>query len=262
MLNYITRNKTALILLSLGTITGLFGLYQLISSSPTQAEKIEIVRASPTSTEANSNKVLPTHTVENHAAPSSEPPKTIKVDISGAVANPGVYDLPEKSRISDALQIVDGLDKSADIEWISKNLNMATELNDTDKIYIPYKSDNLSNIAASLSIIDQTVSAISKTPTPQIAGVTTTVLGYQPAQQKADPKSTPQATLANVEPSTNSKISINNASSTELESLSGIGPVTAKKIIDNRPYATLEELKEKKAVGNSLFEKISEHIIL
>jgi competence protein ComEA len=251
MLNYITRNKTALILLSLGILTGLFGLYQLISSSPTQAEKIEIIHASPKSTEANSNKPTPTQTLEKYAGPSSEP-KTIKIDISGAVANPGVYDLPEKSRISDALQIVDGLDKSADIEWISKNLNMATELNDTDKIYIPYKSENLSNRAAPLSA----------TSNPQVAGVTTTVLGHQPAIAKTVPSSTPQETTTPTELNTNSKISINNASSKELELLNGVGPVTAKKIIDNRPYTTLEELKEKKAVGNSLFEKINEHITL
>ena len=57
-----------------------------------------------------------------------------------------------------------------------------------------------------------------------------------------------------------SLVSVNRASQAELESLADIGPVTAKKIIDNRPYQTLEELVSKKAVGQSLFEKIKEQL--
>ena len=55
-------------------------------------------------------------------------------------------------------------------------------------------------------------------------------------------------------------IDINAASESELDTLSGIGPVTAGKIIDNRPYGSLEELVSKKAVSSSVFEKIKDHI--
>lgn len=57
-------------------------------------------------------------------------------------------------------------------------------------------------------------------------------------------------------------ISINIASKDELDRLPGIGPVTSQKIIDNRPYQTLEELVSKKAVGQSVFEKIKGQIRL
>lgn len=57
-------------------------------------------------------------------------------------------------------------------------------------------------------------------------------------------------------------ISINTASADELDMLSGIGPVTAKKIIDNRPYAKLEELVTKKAVSQSLFDKLKSQLTL
>ena len=57
-------------------------------------------------------------------------------------------------------------------------------------------------------------------------------------------------------------ININSASQTELEALPGVGPVTAGKIIDGRPYQTLEELKSKKAVGNALFEKIKDKLTI
>jgi len=57
-------------------------------------------------------------------------------------------------------------------------------------------------------------------------------------------------------------ISVNSASLSELDTLPGVGPVTAQKIIDNRPYQTLEELVNKKAVGQSVFEKIKSKISL
>lgn len=60
--------------------------------------------------------------------------------------------------------------------------------------------------------------------------------------------------------STSSQININTASMSELDSLSGVGPVTAQKIIDNRPYTDIQELLNKKVIGNSVFEKIKEKI--
>ncbi len=51
-------------------------------------------------------------------------------------------------------------------------------------------------------------------------------------------------------------ISINSSSAEELESLTGVGTVTAKKIIDGRPYSTLDDLLKKKIIGSSVYEKI------
>ncbi|MCR4325168.1 MAG: ComEA family DNA-binding protein [Candidatus Curtissbacteria bacterium] len=55
-----------------------------------------------------------------------------------------------------------------------------------------------------------------------------------------------------------SLISINDATEGQLDGLPGIGPVTAQKIIASRPYSTLEDLKTKKAVSSSVFEKIKD----
>lgn len=52
------------------------------------------------------------------------------------------------------------------------------------------------------------------------------------------------------------KININTASQSQLESLPGIGPVTAGKIIAARPYQGVDELLVKKIVGQKTFEKI------
>lgn len=59
---------------------------------------------------------------------------------------------------------------------------------------------------------------------------------------------------------TSNQVNINSASAAELESLSGIGKVTAQKIVDGRPYTATEELLEKKIVGKSVFDKIKEKI--
>lgn len=57
-------------------------------------------------------------------------------------------------------------------------------------------------------------------------------------------------------------VSVNNSSGEELETLPGIGPVTAQKIIAGRPYASLDELVSRKVVGTATFEKIKDLIAL
>jgi competence protein ComEA len=55
-------------------------------------------------------------------------------------------------------------------------------------------------------------------------------------------------------------ININSASSSELEALPGIGKVTAEKIVDNRPYRSIQDLVDKKVVGKSVFDKIKDKV--
>lgn len=57
------------------------------------------------------------------------------------------------------------------------------------------------------------------------------------------------------------KIDVNSASQADLEKLNGIGPVTAKKIIDGRPYKTKRDLLTKKVVSQGEYDKIKENII-
>lgn len=60
-------------------------------------------------------------------------------------------------------------------------------------------------------------------------------------------------------------VSINASSQEELETLPGIGPAIAKRIIvyrENQAFQTLEQIKEVKGIGEALFEKIKEHICL
>jgi len=145
----------------------------------------------------------------------------IFVDVEGAVLKPGVYELKDKSRVKDALIAAGGLSQSADRSWVAKNLNLAAKISDGAKIYVPKKSE--------------------QTPASTTLGISTpdSTSGIQTSQ---------------------GKININTASLSQLDTLSGVGPVTAQKIIDNRPYNSIDELVIKKAVWKSTFEKIKDKI--
>lgn len=60
--------------------------------------------------------------------------------------------------------------------------------------------------------------------------------------------------------STTGLININSASESQLDSLPGVGPVTASKIIQGRPYQSLEDLLSKKAVSSKVFSQIKDKI--
>jgi len=55
-------------------------------------------------------------------------------------------------------------------------------------------------------------------------------------------------------------ININSASQSKLEELPRVGPVTAEKIIDGRPYDSINDLLIKKVVGASAFDQIKDLI--
>lgn len=150
-------------------------------------------------------------------------PKEISVDVSGAVVSPGVYKLNEGARIEDAIAAAGGLSEKANGEYISKFLNMAQKLSDGTKVYVPTSGDSPPVSAGGGSGAGQGV----------VAG--TNIQG---------------------------KVNINTGTQAELEALPGIGPVTASKIISNRPYKQVEDLLNLKIVNKSTFEKIKDSLVL
>lgn len=146
--------------------------------------------------------------------------KIVKVDIQGAVVQPGVREIPYNSRIDDVLNAAGGLSPKADRTYVSKNINLAQVVVDGMKIYIPSLGEAPVTTMSSNSVAKQTNSNPTLTPS----------------------------------------MNINTASSEELERLSGVGPVTAQKIIQGRPYQTISDLQTKKIVSASVFAKIKDDI--
>ncbi len=137
------------------------------------------------------------------------------VEISGSVEKPGVYHLLSGSRIDDLIIASGGLSADADRNWVDKNLNRAAKLTDGQKLYIPNQSEVLS----------------------------------------ANDSTTGTTISNSVSTNLQNKLNINTASSSQLEALSGIGPVTAQKIIEGRPYSTVEELLSKKILSQKVYDK-------
>lgn len=78
------------------------------------------------------------------AAPASTPaqPATIVVDVTGAVAEPGIRELPAGSRIADALEAAGGFATDADL-GASSELNLAQPLVDGQQVRVPRIGDGL-----------------------------------------------------------------------------------------------------------------------
>ena len=144
----------------------------------------------------------------------------IVVEISGEVSNAGVYKLPINSRIEDILVSAGGLSLGADRSWVEKNLNRAAKLSDGQKIYIPSQNQQIEGASANNFGLYQSDTGVRGS----------------------------------------GQVNINTSSRSELESLNGIGPVYAQKIIEQRPYSNIEELLSKKVIPKSTYEKIQNEI--
>lgn len=77
-----------------------------------------------------------TENIVNVESNETEESKII-IHITGEVKNPGVYELPESSRISDAIEIAQGITSDANLT----NVNLAYQLSDGQKIKIPCIND-------------------------------------------------------------------------------------------------------------------------
>jgi competence protein ComEA len=172
----------------------------------------------------------------------------IVVDISGAVEKPGLYKLSALSRVGDVVNAAGGISKDASLEYVSKNLNLAQKLEDTQKIYVPFEWDLYENEEYDIQpLIIKTASNITT--------------GSQYPASDNSKTTTSGSSKSTISPSGSSqKTNVNKASLEELDKLSGIGPVYAKKIIDNRTYKDYTELVTKAGVPKSTLEKIKDEI--
>lgn len=180
---------------------------------------------------------LKTEKVKSTLVEKTVEKENIVVDISGSVRKPGVYTMEAGDRLHAVIEMAGGLVQSADSDYFNRNYNLASLVYDQEKIYVPSQDETQKGI-----FIEQEYTVFSNKIDGRLIN---------------DSKNTSETSgLAD------GIININTASSEELESLSGIGPKTAEKIIQNRPYSTKEELVSKGALGEKLLESINALITL
>lgn len=156
-------------------------------------------------------------------APTKEP---IAVHVIGAVPRPGLYEFAEGARVQDAIDAAGGLLSAANVD----SINLAALLEDGQQLNIPYKA--------------------GQEPSTQEPGSGDDGLNLPGGTEEPTDTGGGEDELIN----------INTASLEELDSLPGIGPSIAQRIIDyrdeNGPFATIDDILNVSGIGPSTFDQI------
>ena len=161
---------------------------------------------------------------ENENTDEEDEEELIAVHITGCVENPGVVEVKEDSRIEDVIEAAGGLTEDADIS----NVNLAYIVEDGIKIRIPSIDD-------------------------------------EDEEEYITEESGEGVLISDGSDSSSSDlININTATQTELETLNGIGPSLATKIIEyreeNGDFESIEDIKNVSGIGDTKYENIKDFI--
>ena len=173
-------------------------------------------------------------------APLLPTPKPgIAVHVTGAVKSPGVYYLSTNARVHEAIKKAGGRTDQADVH----SLNLADKIRDGQQIDVPeirQIPDVKQDVPVSNAAQEYTI------PTSSVPSVP------------------PQPSVRRSAPSDGQRININTATSPELQTLRGIGPAMAERIIEYRQtsgrFSTVDDLTNVKGIGEKTLEKIRDSI--
>lgn len=183
-----------------------------------------------------SGRVQPADIIIQPPAPTALPeptatPEPLRVFVNGAVAAPAVYELAPDSIVQQAIELAGGFTAEADAAVV----NLALPLQDGMQIYVPTVEETA-----------EQVQAIISSPMGRTAEIELDVAGEMDAAAQ------------------NELVNINTADATQLDTLPGIGPSTAEKIVEyrdtNGPFATIDEIMSVSGIGPAKFEQIQAFI--
>ena len=159
-------------------------------------------------------------------APTSGGAGELVVDVQGAVPRPGIHRIPAGSRVADAIAAAGGYGSRVDAQRAGRELNLAAEVHDGDRILVPSRDDPPGTAGGG----------------PGSGGGGGSGGGSGSGTGGA-------------------LVDLNHATASELDALPGVGPVTAQKIIaarEEQAFATIEALRDRKVVGAAAFEKLKD----
>lgn len=164
----------------------------------------------------------------------------IKVEIKGAVNNPGVYELETGKRVEDVIKLSGGLKKDADVSNTNLSKNLVDEM-----VIIIYTKDEINSMTTGNTTIKYIDKECICPVIENNSCISDAVTNFEVIEEVSD------------------KISLNKATLEELMTLKGIGESKAKSIIEYRektPFKSIEELLNVKGIGKAMFEKIKANI--
>jgi competence protein ComEA len=155
----------------------------------------------------------------------------------GAVSHPGVYELPAGARVADVLALAGPVAK-ADLA----SINLAARLTDGQQVVVPLKG-----------AVAQAAAGGGAGGSASAGGSGATASGAAGATNGSGA-------------SQSAPVSLNTATLEQLDSLQGVGPVTAQKIIDYRTanggFKSVEELKNVPGIGEVRFAALKDYVTL
>lgn len=174
----------------------------------------------------------------------------VRVDIKGAVKNPGVYEVDSDSRVIDVINLAGGLKSNAS----TKYLNLSKKITD-EMIINVYTNTQIKNMNIEADIKEEC--SCPSIDTSSCAGSSVISVGEN---------SDNTASNTSNSDSSDNKVSINNGSKEELMTLSGIGESKAEAIIEyrniNNGFKTLEDIMNVSGIGEAAYNKIKDSITL
>lgn len=195
----------------------------------------------PTPTRA----ILPTTLPLTPTAMLVEPTATVEtlaVYVSGAVKAPGVYTLAVGARVGDAIAAAGGPLPEADMERI----NLAARVADEDHISVLRKGEATQPVAG-----QPPTARPQRTPSPKPA-------------TPPPPTTPPEESTAQVKPPVAAKINVNTATAAELETLPGVGPVLAQRIMAYRerygPFKAIEDLMKVPGIKEAMLRRLQDYV--
>lgn len=162
--------------------------------------------------------------------------KTVRVQVSGAVLEPGIYDVPASCRVEEAIAAAGGMTENADIERV----NLVRKVRDGMQIRVP-------------------VQKAAQTSRTQRKNVQATA-GYGASTTKKS-----SSTRAGTEKNNSAvqRVRINSASVSELQQLPGIGPALAQRIVETRKggrFTSADDLLRVPGIGKAKLAKLRDYV--